>query len=109
MGRRLIYDRAEIAEKAKRFGLAENTVKRYLREGRTLREPSPKSTTRKRTEEINLSLAVFAQVNPPGINHSLQTIADVCSCEREAIRWIQVRALKKFRKAAQEILKEVKA
>ena len=109
MGRNAKYDPAEVEEKSKRFGLAPNTVKRYLREGRTLRMPSPKSTTRKRTEEINLSLAVFATINPPGTDHTLETIAEVCGCEREAIRFIQVRAMMKFRRAAQEVFREIRS
>ena len=54
-------------------------------------------TSKEKTQDINLRLAVMASLNPYGWSHSLEAISEVCGCGRESIRCVERKALFKLR------------
>jgi hypothetical protein len=50
--------------------------------------------------EIELALSVLCAITPPGFHWTIRDIAEVCGCTKSKIECIQIRASKKFAKAA---------
>ena len=88
--------REEAARVSEETGLGVQTVIDYWKLGRT-----PKrcvgSSSRGKSEELNLRLAVMESVNPKGYNHTLAGIAEVCGTSKEAIRLVEQKALRNLR------------
>jgi hypothetical protein len=98
MPRRRKYD-YELADRlAAAHGVKRQTVIKAWRDGRSYESPSLLARTSRRSAGISLSLAVMAHLSDYGEVWTRQAIGEVCGCEREAIRYIEKRALKKLRK-----------
>ncbi len=96
-------------EKARRLaeihGVTPSAIVSCWRDGRELGKKA--ASTAKKTEQVDLGLAVMVRVFN-GFPQPRTAIADVCGCSREAIRYIEKRALRKLRIKAWDIIKEAK-
>ena len=94
--------RKEAEKVARETGLTPRTVMDYWKLGKTPTKCKAFSSYKK-TDEINLALAVFACLNPPGQNQTLKSIAEVCGISKEAIRSIEQKALKSIRQKVRSL------
>ena len=99
-------------EKAKRLGeihgVTPGAIVSCWRDGRSVEKQfKRKIKTAKKTHQVDLGLAVMVRVFN-GFPQPRTAIADVCGVSREAIRYIEERALRKVRHKAWDIIKEAK-
>ena len=94
--------RQEAEKVARETGLTSRTVMDYWKLGKTPTKCIGFSSYAK-TDEINLSLAVFASINEPGQNQTLKSIAEVCGISKEAIRSIEQKALRNIRRKVRSL------
>ena len=89
--------RKEASRVSRETGLSPRTVLDYWKLGKTPTKCKAFSSYKK-TDEINLRLAVFASINEPGQNQTLKSIGEVCGISKEAIRSIEQKALRNIRR-----------
>jgi hypothetical protein len=90
---------------AKEVGRQPKTIVDYWREGKTISPAAPSHA--KKTHQVDLALAVMVR-KFNGFPQPRTAIADVCGTSAEAIRYIEINALKKLRIKAWDIIKEAK-
>lgn len=104
MGRHAKWDNRKADRVAARLGITRSAVVAAWRAGR---RPGIGCSSTGRTQSIDLSLTVLANLSdrPP---LTLQTIAEVCGCSREAVRQIEAKALRKVRSLSSDIFQELR-
>ena len=95
--RRQKLDHPLADEIARKHGLCKSTVLGYWSLGRSLDKVGTGCSTAQKTAEIDLGLAVLNAIIPEGIPLSRNLIGDVCGSSGEAIRQIELKAMKKLR------------
>ena len=99
------WDWDEARRLGKIYGREPSTIVSCWRDGRPVGEKT--FATNAKTKEMDLALVIMARNCQEPMTRN--AIAEVCGCTREAIRVIELKALRKLRALSEPIIKETHA